>query len=75
MRFEGLLTAGSLDDLQEIAEYIAMPDSPVHAGHVLDRLEEAVAELPSCQNAARIRRNCSSWAFANTGRGSSSPIG
>ena len=45
MRFEVLLTAGALADLQEIAEYIATHDSPAHAGHVLNRLEEAVAGL------------------------------
>ena len=45
MRFEVLLTAGALDDLQEIAEYIATHDSPAHADRVLDRLEQAVAGL------------------------------
>ena len=45
MRFEVLLTAGALDDLAEIVEFIAAHDSAENAARVLDKLEQALASL------------------------------
>lgn len=45
MRFEVLLTAGALDDLSEIVEFIAAHDSAENAARVLDKLEQVLAGL------------------------------
>ena len=45
MRFEVLLTAGAVRDLQQIDEWIATQDSPARAVHVVGRIEAAVAAL------------------------------
>lgn len=45
MRFEVLLTAGALDDLTEIVEFIAAHDSSENAARVLEKIEQALAGL------------------------------
>lgn len=45
MRFEVLLTADAVRDLEEIHAYIAEHDAPAKADYVLDRIEEAVESL------------------------------
>jgi toxin ParE1/3/4 len=44
-RFEVLLTEGAERDLEEIFDYIAEHEDLSKAGHVLDRIEEAVESL------------------------------
>jgi toxin ParE1/3/4 len=45
MRFEVLLTADAVRDLEEIVEWIAGHDAPARAAHVLERVETAIAGL------------------------------
>ena len=45
MRFEVLLTAGAVHDLEEIAAWIALHDSPARASHVVGRIEAAIAAM------------------------------
>lgn len=45
MRFNVLLTADAERDVDEIYGYIVAHDSPGNAGHVLDRIEEALQSL------------------------------
>lgn len=47
MRFDALLTADAERDLDELYDYIAAHDSPGNAGHVLDRIEQALERLSS----------------------------
>src|SRR5208283_857486 len=44
-RFAVSLTEDAARDLEEILDYIAEHDDPSKAGHVLDRIEEAVESL------------------------------
>lgn len=45
MRFEVLLTADAVRDLQEIVDWIAAHDAPAKADHVLERIEATLAGL------------------------------
>ncbi len=45
MRFGVLLTAGAVQDLEEIDEWISRHDSPARAAHVAGRIEAAIADL------------------------------
>jgi toxin ParE1/3/4 len=45
MRFEVLLTAGAVQDLEEIAGWIAVHDALAKADHVLERIEAVLAGL------------------------------
>lgn len=45
MRFEVLLTADAVRDLDEIVDWIARHDAPAKAGHVLDRIEATIEAL------------------------------
>jgi toxin ParE1/3/4 len=45
MSFEVVLTADAVQDLEEIADWIAGHDSPARASHVLGRIEATVAAL------------------------------
>lgn len=45
MRYEVLLTAGAVQDLDEIVAWIAAHDAPVKANAVLDRIEAAIHAL------------------------------
>ena len=45
MRYEVLLTADAVRDLEEIADWISDHDAPAKAGHVLDRIEAAILAL------------------------------
>ena len=45
MRFEVLLTAGAVRDLDELDDWIARHDSPAKAAYVVDRIESAISAL------------------------------
>lgn len=45
MRYEVLLTAHAVQDLEEIAGWIATHDAPAKADAVLERIEAAIAAL------------------------------
>lgn len=45
MRFEVLLTAGAVRDLEELDDWIARHDSPAKAAYVVDRIESAISAL------------------------------
>ena len=45
MRFEVVLTADAVHDLDVIADWIAMHESPSKAEHVIERIEAAVLAL------------------------------
>lgn len=45
MRFEVLLTAGAVRDLEEINGWISRHDAPARAAYVVGRIEAAIADL------------------------------
>jgi toxin ParE1/3/4 len=45
MRFEVLLTAHAVGDLEDVVEWVAAHETPGRAAHVLERIEESVKAL------------------------------